>query len=209
MEHIVLSLLLLKNMTIYELRTFISQNLTSICSDSLGSIQAAIKKLLHNNEISYREFTEKGLNKKEYSITEVGLEKFMKWIEVPMNFQKVKNIEESKFFFLGMAPVETRIQALRSYIENLKLEQQKLIQIQTFIEATKENVIGSNVERISMDENLHKHLLKVTGEEKLELVILNIYRYQIYCLEYGLERVQYDIDYYQKVLKLEEKEGLR
>lgn len=209
MEHIILSLLLLKNMTIYELRTYISQNLTSVCSDSLGSIQAAIKKLLNNKEISYREFTEKGLNKKEYSITDVGLEKFIKWIEKPMNFQKVKNIEESKFFFLGMAPVETRMSALRSYIEDLKQEQEKLIQIQSFIEATKENIIGSNVERIRMDDNLHKHLLTVSGEESLELVILNIYRYQIYSLEYGLESVQYDIDYYQKILKLEEKEGLR
>ena len=46
MENIILSLLLLKSMTIYEMRTFIQKNLGFVCSDSLGSLQSAIKKLL-------------------------------------------------------------------------------------------------------------------------------------------------------------------
>jgi hypothetical protein len=36
MEHIILSMLLLKTMTIYEIRGFIQQNLSTVCSDSLG-----------------------------------------------------------------------------------------------------------------------------------------------------------------------------
>ena len=45
LENIILSLILLKPMTIYEIRAYIQQNLSTVCSDSLGSIQAAIKKL--------------------------------------------------------------------------------------------------------------------------------------------------------------------
>ena len=38
MENIILSLLLLKSMTIYEMRVFIQQNLSTVCSDSFGSL---------------------------------------------------------------------------------------------------------------------------------------------------------------------------
>ncbi len=204
MDNIILSLLLIKSMTIYEIRAFISQYLSSVCSDSLGSIQAAIKKLLSKNDISYREYTDRGLNKKEYSITDSGLEKFMKWIQIPMNFQKVKNMDEGKFFFLGMAPTKTRINAVKSYIESLEQEMEKLIQIQKFIEASKANAIEWNVERISQDEELHRHLLEVTKEENLERAIINIYRYQVYSLEYGLERLQCDINFYKSIIRQEE-----
>ena len=46
MENIILSLLLIKSMTIYEIRAFIQKNLSTVCSDSMGSIQSAIKKLI-------------------------------------------------------------------------------------------------------------------------------------------------------------------
>ena len=207
MEHIVLSLLLIKSMTIYEMRGFISQNLTSVCSDSMGSIQAAIKKLLSKNDICYREYTDKGLNKKEYSITDSGLEKFMRWIQIPMNIQKVKSMEDGKFFFLGMAPKQVRVKVVKNYIDSLVQEMEKLLQIQRIIEAMKENVIEWNVDRISKDKELHRHLLEVTKEECLEDAILNIYRYQIYSLEYGLERLQYDISFYEKIVRREEEEG--
>ena len=56
MEHIILSLLLLKGMTIYEIRTYIQQNLSTVCSDSLGSIQVAIRKLLDKRYIDVKEY---------------------------------------------------------------------------------------------------------------------------------------------------------
>ncbi len=46
MENIILSILLIKSMTIYEMRAFIQKNLSTVCSDSMGSIQSALKKLL-------------------------------------------------------------------------------------------------------------------------------------------------------------------
>jgi len=66
MENIILSLLLIKSMTIYEIRLFIQQNLNTVCSDSLGSIQAAIKKLKSKNCIECREYTENGLIKNKF-----------------------------------------------------------------------------------------------------------------------------------------------
>lgn len=191
-------------MTIYEMRGFISQYLSSACSDSLGSLQAAIKKLVAANQITYHEYVDKGLNKKEYRITDRGLEAFKKWIETPMDFQKAKNMEESKFFFMGVTQKKTRKKLIRSYIDSLKQEQEKLLHIQSIVEATKENVIERNVERILKDEELQKHILQVSMDDKLEDTVLNIYRYQIFCLEYGLEKIQFDIDFFEKILIKEE-----
>ncbi|MDF2821889.1 MAG: hypothetical protein K0R15_2337 [Clostridiales bacterium] len=78
------------------------------------------------------------------------------------------------------------------------------MQIQRFIEDTKENVIERNVERICKDEDLHKHILEISLDDRLENTVFNMYQYQIFCLEYGLERMQFDIDFYQKIINREE-----
>ncbi len=203
MEHIILSLLLIKSMTIYEMKMFIQQSLSTVCSDSLGSIQSAIKKLKSKNCVVYREYTENSLIKKEYSITEAGLEQFRAWIQIPMNLQKIKNMEEGKFFFLGMVPKEVRLQSLKGYIDSLMMEQEKLLQIQEFVENNKDTAIQSNVDRILDDEQLTKHLLDVSGQTTLEPAVMNIYKYQIYNLEYGLKRIQDDITFYRNIIEQE------
>ncbi len=203
MENIILSLLLIKSMTLYEIRMFIQQNLNTVCSDSLGSIQAALKKLLSKNCTVFREYTENGLMKKEYSITEAGLAQFKAWIQIPMDLQKIKNMEEGKFFFLGMVPKEVRIQSLNGYINSLMIEQEKLLQIQRFVEENQDTAIESNVDRIAEDEQLSKHLLEVSGEKTLDLAVENIYRYQIYNLEYGLKRIRDDLTFYRSILERE------
>ncbi len=203
MENIILSLLLIKSMTIYEIRMFIQQSLNTVCSDSLGSIQAAIKKLKSKNCIVCQEYTENSLIKKEFSITETGLTQFKDWIQIPMNPQKIKNMEEGKFFFLGMVPKEIRIQSLNGYIDSLMMEQEKLLQIQKFVENSKDNAIQTNVVRITEDKRLSKHLLEVSGERTLDLAVKNIYNYQVYNLEYGLKRIKDDIIFYRSILDRE------
>lgn len=203
MENIILSLLLIKSMTIYEMKMFIQQCLNSVCSDSLGSIQIALKKLLEKNCVEYREYKDKNLLKKEYSITEQGMMQFNRWIQTPMNLQKVKNMEEGKFFFLGMAPKEVRIKSIQGYLESLQSEQEKLLQLRVFVEMNKQNSIQDNVERIQKEKHLSQQLLSVSGEESLERVVQNISDYQLYNLEYGLKRLQEDIHFYQSILERE------
>lgn len=45
MDKLILGLLMIKHFTVYEIRQVMRQNFSSMCSDSLGSIQAALKKL--------------------------------------------------------------------------------------------------------------------------------------------------------------------
>ena len=203
MEHIILSLLLLKGMTIYEMRTYIQQNLSTVCSDSLGSIQTAIKKLLNKEYIDVKEYIDNNMLKKQYSVTEKGVIYFKEWIGTPMNIQKMKNMEEGKFFFIGMASKEKRIAFIRDYIESLGVEYDKLCQIQQFVENTKDSVIETNIIRISKEPVLTEHLLSVSEETDLKDVVSNIYDYQMYMLEYGLARLREDIAFYEKILNRE------
>ncbi|MDK2787944.1 MAG: hypothetical protein PWP07_1169 [Epulopiscium sp.] len=120
-----------------------------------------------------------------------------------MNHQKIKNMEEGKFFFLGMIPKQARMQSLKAYIESLEMEREKLLRIQEFIEISKDHAIYANVERISEDEQLSNRLLEVSGEKTLEQVVENIYKYQVYDLEYGLKRIQDDITFFKNILEKE------
>ncbi len=202
-DHIILSLLLIKSMNVYEIRLYIQHSLSTVCSDSLGSIQAAIKKLLSMRSIEVYEYVENGKLKKQYSITPNGVEQFTAWISTPMNLQKVRNMEEGKFFFLGMASKETRIRSLQGYIDSMLEEQEKFFDIQKLVESMRESVIQTNVDRIRGEEHLSRDLLAVSGEETLEKVVENIYAYQVYNLEYGLKRLQDDIEFYQTILAKE------
>lgn len=203
MEYIILSLLLLKEMTIYEMRTYIQQNLSTVCSDSLGSMQTAIKKLLAKEYIDVKEYRDNNMLKKQYSVTAKGVLCFKDWIGTPMNLKKMKNMEEGKFFFLGMASKEKRIAFIQEYIESLRNEYEKLCQIQHFVNNTKNDVIENNVTRISKNTVLVEHLLSVSEESDLKNVVSNIYDYQIYMLEYGLRRLQEDMAFYEKILERE------
>lgn len=64
MDKIILGFLMLRSATIYELRQFIKNTLSTVSSDSTGSIQAGIHKLLKNNYITFKESVESGRNKK-------------------------------------------------------------------------------------------------------------------------------------------------
>lgn len=200
MEHIILSILLLRSMTIYEIRSYIQMNLSTICSDSLGSMQAAIKKLLEKGYICVNEISEKGMIKKVYSLTDSGVEFYKTIAGSPMNIQKIKNMELGKFFFLGMAPKENRITFLQDYLKNLRNELTSLEQIKTMVAFNRDAIIQNSTQAISQNETSAKNLCAVSLEEKLENTVENIYDYQMHMLEYGMERIKSDISFFEKVL---------
>ena len=203
MENIILGLLLFKPMTVYEIRMYVQRNLTTICSDSLGSIQIAIKKLTNKGYIVTNEYKERGLVKKRHSITVRGIERYKEWVGSPINIAKMTNMEESKFYFLGTASKEKRISFLKAYISSLEEQQNKLVAIKEFTKLNEESIISSNLERISNEKEIITNLTAVTEESDLKAIFKSTYAYQIYLLEYGLNRTKADISFYEKILKLE------
>ena len=203
MEYIILGLLLFKPMTVYEIRIYIQKNLTTICSDSLGSIQIAAKKLLNKGYITTKEYLERGLVKKKHSITSLGVEHYKEWVGSPINIAKMTNMEESKFYFLGTASKEKRISFLKSYILSLKEQFNKLVQIKELTKGAKDIAIHTHLERIANEKQITNNLSVVSEEDNMQSIFENTYSYQIYLLEYGLNRVKSDISFYEKILKLE------
>ena len=196
-------MLLCKAMTVYEIRNYIIKNLTTVCSNSLGSIQTAIKKMLSRGYIEVNEYVENGLNKKKYSITDKGLSEYKKWVGTPINLSKMTNMEESKLFFLGLAPKEKRISFLTALNKDLEEQLKALTAIQAFALNAKEAVIKDNVTNISKETRYLDNLLSVSNEKDLSTVLLNTYDYQMSLLEYGIERTKFDLAFYKKLLKEE------
>lgn len=203
MEYIILSMLLCKAMTVYEIRNYIIKNLTTVCSNSLGSIQTAIKKMLSKGYIEVNEYVENGLNKKKYNITDKGLAEYKKWVGTPINLSKMTNMEESKLFFLGVAPKEKRIAFLVTLNKDLEEQLKALTAIQEFALTAKDAVIKDNVSNISKESKYVNNLLSVSKEKDLSAVLLNTYDYQMSLLKYGIERTKFDLAFYKNLLKEE------
>ena len=117
MDNIILGLLLLSSRTIYQLRERIDKGLNMMYSSSMGSIQAAIKKLLNCGYIQYEEAVENGKYKKIYSITDSGKQNFIEWVST---IQSSKNPELAKLYFMGFSTKEKREAGLQEYISKLK-----------------------------------------------------------------------------------------
>ena len=96
MDNIILGILLLSSRTIYQLRERIDKGLNMMYSSSMGSIQAAIKKLLNYGYIQYEETVENGKYKKIYSITESGKQKFIEWVSSPMEKMCIRDSVRSQ-----------------------------------------------------------------------------------------------------------------
>ena len=203
MEYIILSMLLCKAMTVYEIRNYIIKNLKTVCRNNLGSIQTAIKKMLSKGYIEVREYVENGLNKKKYSITDKGLSEYKNWVGTPINLSKMTNMEESKLFFLGIAPKEKRISFLTAMNKDLEGQLKALTAIKESTLNAKEAVIDDNVRNISKETKYVDNLLSVSNEKDLKSVLLNTYDYQMELLEYSIERTKFDLSFYKNLLKKE------
>ncbi len=196
-------MLLCKAMTVYEIRNYIIKNLTTVCSNSLGSIQTAIKKMLSKGYIEVREYVENGLNKKKYNITDKGLSEYKNWVGTPINLSKMTNMEESKLFFLGIAPKEKRISFLTAMNKDLEGQLKALTAIKESTLNAKEAIIDDNVRNISKETKYVDNLLSVSNEKDLKAVLLNTYDYQMELLEYSIERTKLDLSFYKNLLKKE------
>ena len=133
MDTLILGLLILRDLTSYEIRGFLRQGMYLMYSDSMGSIQVAIKKLLKAKYIVFDEYVENGKNKKKYSITAEGKVFFLEWVSQPIQHTDAQNRILTKLYFMGMLPLEKRVLTIQSYIAVL---QKKLdILCMTFQEA--------------------------------------------------------------------------
>lgn len=186
MDIIILGLLMIQNCTIYEMKKVIETNFTNISSSSVGSMQAAVKKLLSKNMICFSEYVEDSVNKKVYKITDEGKKYFFSSISEPMRY-KEKNMELSKFFFMGFAPKSKRLELVEAYIAVLQEELFPLEQIKFATEIQPD-----------FDEN-YLLMLKEKGTLEIQSVVdvKDIAFYQLAMLHLSIDKIKFEIQWFE------------
>ena len=199
MDKIILGILMLHRMTAYELRNFIKNNFKSMYSDSLGSIQAALKKLFELEMVTFEELVEKGVNKKRYSITEAGQETLIEWIKIPINTSKTKNYDFGKLFFMGYVSKKDQKTLIDKIILSLEEEYEALKKLKESIDADEEseeikNYLLTDIEYKERIKNLDK------GKELIEN-IKEISKFTLATLDYGIDVTAFNIEWFKKLKK--------
>lgn len=141
-------------------------------SSSMGSIQAAIKKLLNCGYISFEEMIDNGKYKKVYCITESGKQYFFEWINSPIEEQNPKNPELAKVYFMGFSDKQNREANIQKYLLFLK-EQYNVLE-----------AICEEAKSIDVSEK-HKDILN----------------FQFSSALYGKDLIKFNIDWFEKLLE--------
>ena len=190
---------MLHRMTAYELRNFIKNNFKSMYSDSLGSIQVALKKLFELEMVTFEELVEKGVNKKRYSITETGREALIEWIKIPINTSKTKNYDFGKLFFMGYVSKKNQKTLIDKIIISMEEEYEALKKLKESIDVEEEseeieNYLLTDIEYKERIKNLDK------GKELIEN-IREISKFTLATLDYGIDVTAFNIEWFKKLKK--------
>lgn len=198
MDKIILGILLLKRLTVYEIRNILRQNFKDMCSDSMGSIQAAIKKLFANGMVTCNELVEKGVNKKIYSITPAGRYFFLEWLRTPMDMSKAKNMELGKLLFMGLVPEGDRIRLMDEIVAGLQEDLAYLQKIMQAVEDT-DSMQTRYLDYLKKDPEYMAGILEATGNASPQASIIDLNRYELLTLKLGLDTTRFYLDWFTTV----------
>lgn len=171
MDKIILALLFFKGRTVYEIRKKFSDGLKLMYSSSMGSIQAAIKKLSDAELIACCETVENGKYKKLYTITEKGKQELSLWINSPFKPIRNKNPELAKLYFMGLSDGQSRAERIKEYIRSLEKYNADL--------------------QLIYNEGLS---LEAPDEYK------ELFGFQLISVKFGLDTSSYEIEWLKKLL---------
>jgi len=193
MDNLILGLLMLRQLTVYEIRSIIRRNFKTACSDSLGSIQAAIKKLLTAELIAYTEYVEKSVNKKRYSITEKGRNTFSQWLQVPADLTGSKNMENAKLLFMGLVPQEERSKLIDGMIESLEEALGYMTALRIYIKENDGKQVA--IEYWKQNPEYYDGLVKVTQTTDMTQNADAIMLFQVVSLLQGIDAFKFNIQW--------------
>jgi len=195
---------MLQRLTMYEIRLVIKKNFWGICSDSTGSIQAAIKKLLAAEMIVFTEYVEKSVNKKRYSITEKGRKEFMSWVQTPAQMSDAVNMELGKLLFMGMVPPKKRGPLIDEIIAYTEEELAKHVELQEELNKSLEQQAHEQfISYWEQDPEYRAGIQSATKCTNDNENIDGIARYQMMALQYGIDYMKFDIEWFKKLKEIE------
>ena len=199
MDKIILGILMLHRMTAYELRNVIRNNFKSMCSDSLGSIQAALKKLLMLEMVTFEELVEKGVNKKRYSITNIGQKTLIEWIRIPIDMSKTKNLDIGKLLFMGYIPKNEQKNLINKIILSLEEEYSELKNLKESINFENERLGIENY--LLTDTEYQERIKNLNKKNNVSKNIKEISKFTLATLDYGIDITAFNIEWFKKLKK--------
>lgn len=104
-------------MTIYQLKVAFRQSLALFYSDSLGSLQVAIRKLLARDLISFKEVRDGRRVKKLYHIEPAGRETFFAGMKAEIPPTRLEVTALARLHFLGLLAPRERQEVLDLIVE--------------------------------------------------------------------------------------------
>ena len=197
MDKIILGILMLRRMTAYELRNTIRDNFKSMCSDSLGSIQVTLKKLLSLKMVTFEELVEKGINKKRYAITDIGEKVLMEWIKIPIDISKTKNIDMGKLLFMGYIPKNEQKNLINKIILSLEEEYSELKNLKESINFENERLAIENY--LLTDTKYQERIQNLNKKNDVSKNIKEISKFTLATLDYGIDVVDFNIKWFKKL----------
>lgn len=120
MEFVILGLLLLRDLTQYEIKSILERKVSPFFSASLGSIQAAFKKLERDGHVERRDVMEGGRRKKVYSIADAGKPYFFGWMLTAVDANRLDKDVTTRLFFLGLLSPEDRVTVVAAVVSKLE-----------------------------------------------------------------------------------------
>ena len=200
MKYFLLGLLMLKEMTVYQLKAMIAENFTAMCSDSMGSIQAALKNLLSNGLITCTAVKEKNVEKKYYRIKENGRKEFLMWLQNPMDMSQGKNTELGKLLFMGILPNDKRVELISAVIKNLESELtylKQILEVNKDIEANKKELLDYYAD----NPDYAAALLSAGKSKNIAQSFSDIHKYEMLTAQHGADLVQFHIKWFKELQK--------
>ena len=200
MKYFLLGLLMLKEMTVYQLKAMIAENFTAMCSDSMGSIQAALKNLLSNGLITCTAVKEKNVEKKYYRIKENGRKEFLLWLQNPMDMSQGKNTELGKLLFMGILPNDKRVELISAVIKNLESELtylKQILDVNKDVEANKKELLDYYAD----NPDYTAALLSAGKSENIAQSFSDIHKYEMLTAQHGADLVQFHIKWFKELQK--------
>lgn len=171
MAFLILGLLMIRSLTIYDIKNTLEKKISPFYAASYGSIQAAVRKLLNSGHVGFTAKVENGRNKKEYAITPAGQKAFFAWMREDFAVSKFNDEALVKVFFFGFISREERIRLLSDYIERLQVEYEEMLAFQN-------SAVGMDIPAAHQD----------------------LYNYQMASLEYGVQATGFELKWYQQLL---------
>lgn len=199
MDKIILGILMLHRMTAYEMKNVIKNSFKSMCSDSLGSIQAALKRLFEREMVTFEEVVENGVNKKRYAITEAGQKELLEWLKIPIDTSKTRNADLAKLLFMGYVSKKEQEILIDKIILSLEEEYRSLLQLRESIDIHGEQ--SQLEEYLNLDKQYRERMNSLYNKSKLSNKIKEISKFTLATLDYGIDTTEFNIEWFKKLRK--------